>query len=291
MRKVEVPPDLFSLQKWFGSIISRPISSNSEMMPLSPSGRPLSQESEEHIRPNRKLTSQQRIEIYNQQYWWRLLSILHENFPTMTRLFGYADFNLSIGMPFLTKYPSRDWSLARLGDQLPLWVKQCYQAQDKELILAAAEVDWSYQELFFAQPPLDIVASPQLISKKLMLQPHLKIFKFPFDIFSLRAALLKEEVDLWLEKDFPPLKRDRHYFFALYRTNNYQIQYREIEEGQWEILHLLSLGKTIEEACDQLEMEGGDKAQHAQRGLGGWIQNWLNEKWITQWGEVRDKKN
>jgi hypothetical protein len=103
----KVPIYLLSTQKWFASIITRPITSESQMNPISPSGRLMSEEAKEFISPNHKLSSDQRIQIYNQQYWWRLFSILHQNFPVLTRLFGYTDINHSIGMPFLSKYPSR----------------------------------------------------------------------------------------------------------------------------------------------------------------------------------------
>jgi hypothetical protein len=276
----KVPSYLFSIQKWFASIITRPIDSDSQMIPISPSGRLMSEEAKEFISPSLKLLPDQRMQIYNQQYWWRLLSILHQNFPILTRLFGYTDFNLSIGMPFLTKYPSRHWSLSQLGDQLPTWLDEYYTAEDKALIVSTAEVDWAYQTIFFAPTPFFLPPSIDLISKKLSLQPHLKLFNLPFDIFSLRKALLKEEVEFWMESDFPVLLREKNYFFILYRTQNNLISYKELEEGQWTILQLISKGLTIEQACDELEKNGGIACDEAEASLELWIQEWINQKWL-----------
>lgn len=276
----KVPPYLFSTQKWFASIITRPIDSESQMIPISPSGRPMSEEAKEFISPSLKLSSDQRMQIYNQQYWWRLLSILHQNFPILTRLFGYTDFNLSIGIPFLTKYPSRHWSLSQLGDQLSKWITEYYTAEDKELIFSIAEVDWAYQTIFFAPTALYLPPSLDLLSKKLDLQAHIKLFNLPFDIFSLRTALLKEGVEFWMESDFPVLIREKKYFFVLYHTQNNLISYKEVEEGQWTILQLISKGLTIEQACDELEEKGGKPCDEAEASLGLWIQEWMDQKWL-----------
>jgi hypothetical protein len=276
----KVPSDLFSIQKWFANIITRPIDHNSQMNPISPSGRLMSEEAEDFILPNTKLSSAQRIQIYNQQYWWRLLSMLHKNFPALTRLFGYADFNNTIGMPFLTVYPSRHWSLAKLGNQLSHWIEQYYKAEDTPLILATAEVDWAYQSIFFAPPPLYLPPSMDLLSKTLTLQPHLKIFNFPFDIFSLRTTLLKEEVEFWLESDFPVLLRERNYFFVLFRTRENQIQYKEVEEAQWIFLDLINKGLSINTICDCLEKQEKKICKDAESHLDRWIQEWINEKWL-----------
>jgi hypothetical protein len=276
----KVPIYLLSTQKWFASIITRPITSESQMNPISPSGRLMSEEAKEFISPNHKLSSDQRIQIYNQQYWWRLFSILHQNFPVLTRLFGYTDFNHSIGMPFLSKYPSRYWSLSHLGNQLSIWIDEYYSADDKALVFSTAEVDWAYQTVFFAPPPIYLQPSLDLLSKKLDLQQHLKLFNLPFDLFSFRTALLEEEVEFWGESDFPVLSKEKNYFFVLFRTQNNLISYKEVEEGQWTILQSISKGLTIENACDELEKKGGKACNQAEASLELWIQDWINQKWL-----------
>lgn len=276
-----VPPELLGIQKWFASIITRPIDQNSQMISLSPSGCPMEQEAPLFISPGRKLSSAARIQIYNQQYWWRLLTILHRNFPTLTRLFGYTDFNLSIAMPFLTRYPSRHWSLAKLGDQLTAWLKEYYLNGDKELILAVAEVDWAYQALFFAPPPTYLLPSTVLLSEKLCFQSHVKLFRFPFDIFSLREALLKKTVEFWMEApDFPPLCQNKTHFHLLYRMPNTHSVYREIGEGQWTLLNSIEKGLTIEEACEALERQGGAAYEEAAASLDLWVQEWMRQGWL-----------
>src|SRR4051812_44875922 len=100
-----VPTQLKRMQEWFASIITRPVDEESRINPLSPEGVPMEQEACRYITPSATLLPAQRIQIYNQQYWWRLLSIMHELYPLVTRLFGHRDFNQTIAIPYLVKYP------------------------------------------------------------------------------------------------------------------------------------------------------------------------------------------
>jgi len=267
----KAPSYVRSIQEWFASTIVRPIDIDSNMDPLPPG------EAAKIIAPSLKLTSDQRIQIYNKQYWWRLLSILHENFPALTRLFGYTDFNLSIGIPFLTKFPSRHWSAAKLGHRLAHWIEKYYLAADKPLVLHTAEVDWAYLDVFFAPPPRLIKLPLSLLTKKISLQPHVKLFQLPYDLFSYRTALLKESVEFWMESDFPPLHKKKS-FFLLYRTEANHVVYRELSEGEGALIGMVVNGLTIEEACDQLENMGGSIYTEAQTLLSFWIQQWIKEK-------------
>ena len=144
----KVPLLLKREQQWFGSIIGRAIDEDSKMNPISPSGVLMEEEAAEHIAPSPTMRPAQRIQIYNQQYWWRLLNTLQESFPLVTRLFGYVDFNRIIGIPYLTKYPPRHWSLAMLGDRLSRWCLEEYQSEDRELVSQAAELDWAFSCCF-----------------------------------------------------------------------------------------------------------------------------------------------
>ena len=54
---------------------------NERMRSVAPDGRPMRTVAGEFIKPNDRLTSFERLEIYNRQYWFRLLSSFAEDFP------------------------------------------------------------------------------------------------------------------------------------------------------------------------------------------------------------------
>lgn len=278
---LKVPSSVIAIQKWVASIITRPLSEESQMQMIAPSGRLMSEEAAEFILPNRKLSADKRIQIYNQQYWWRLLSILQDNFPALTRIFGYTDFNRSIGVPFLMKYTPHHWALSALGCEMTCWIEEEYDAADKPLIHAMAVLDLAYQNSFTALHVPSVEASLQLLTTKLRLQEHVKLFSFPFDALSFRSQLVQESVEFWIDADFPVLPKNKEYFFLLYRSSNNLISYKTLEKAEWVLLHDITKGLSIEEACDHLEKMGGELYTTAQLGIEKWIQEWLIEKLLT----------
>ncbi len=276
------PAELLSLQTWFSEIITRALGENDQIESIAPSGRLLSEEAAEFVCSGPNLTADRKMEIYNRQYWWRLISILHENFPGLTRLFGHEDFNASIAVPFLVDHPSKDWSLSKLGDKLESWLQDHYTAGDKSLVVHMAALDWAYQESFFAPPSVLISPEVDLVSAPLTLQKHVKLFKLPFDLFSFRSMFLKEEVEFWIQSDFPPLPKGRDYFFVLYRGHDNRLSYREIQEGQWALLEGISRGLTLQESCDCLEETNEEGATEARSFLVEWIQEWIRGNWLNK---------
>lgn len=289
MPDIKTPKRLLELQQWFGSIISRPIDEESRINPTSPSGQAIEEEASYFITPSPTLKPHQRVEIYNQQYWWRLLSILHDIFPLVTRLFGYRDFNQVIGFPFLSKYPPDTWTLNSLGARLPEWIENDYQASDKGLVTNASRIDLAYNDDFVAAgyPPLslDDLPSPEevasLLSKTLYLQPFVTLFDMEYDLFTFREEMLCQDPDHWLKNDFPELKKDKHYYFTLFRNRKNNVIWEQVDEGEYFLLNLFAEGATIEGAIEQLERTRPDLAEMIAASLAAWFQKWALRGIIT----------
>ena len=141
---------LKELQNWFGSILLQPLREDETSQFLTPSGQTLQQEANWYITPSPTLAPHQRIQIYNQQYWWRLLNVLESNFPLLVRLFGRAAFRNQVAVPFFSHSPPQDWSLNRLGETLPHWLRQHYRGDDLPFVQQAAEIDVCCTKSFLA---------------------------------------------------------------------------------------------------------------------------------------------
>jgi len=284
-----LPKNLKKTQQWFASIITRPLLDESKMQLKSPSGILMEEEVPQFIRPSPTMQPHERIELYNQQYWWRLLSALHETYPLVTRLFGFYQFNQEIAIPYLTAYPPQHWSLSDLGTRLPKWIEESYQAKDKKLILASAQIDWAFNEGFTIGelPPMTAKDLPangdlsQLLDKKLTLQPHIHLFKLDYDLFTFREAFIKEEGDYWIDHDFPKLPQEKDYHIILYRTVGNNAGWKEITAGEYTFLSFFKQGMSIEEACEQLENCSEEIVQEAMTNLHKWFQEWTVRSWLV----------
>lgn len=285
----KVPLQLKETQQWFGTLISRAIDDQSRIQPITPSGKPVEEEAGQFIKPSPTLRPVQRLQIYNQQYWWRLLSILHEIFPLVVRLFGYYEFNRRLGTPYLLRYPPNSWSLNGLGDRLLQFLEETYHDEDRALVLHAVELDNAFSDSFLKVNTAPILLEnlpvpndpSSLFEHTLYLQPHLYLLKMPYDLCTFREEFLKESVEHWMEQEFPPLKKEKMYYFAVYRNPGLLIQWIEISLAEWSLLNQFRTGATIEAGCEWLETQDTALQEEAFAHLHKWFQGWIVRRWLT----------
>lgn len=283
-----VPSELKKTQKWFGSIITSPIDDESRINPITPTGKPIEKEASKYISPSPTLQPAQRIELYNQQYWWRLLNNIQEIYQLLSRTFGQYDFTKSIAKPYLIKYPPNHWSLSLLGDRLVQWVEEEYHADDKPLVLNSAKLDWAFNYSFIA-PQLPPITSEQLtldnptsiLRKKIYLQPHVHLFEFDCDMFSFRREFLQHPHEYWIEHDFPKLTHGVPRFYYLSRSHDNNITWNEISPGEYYLLSLFKNGTSIEKACSLIEGQDAALSQSALSHLHLWFQEWTIRQWLS----------
>lgn len=287
-KQVDIPLDLEGLQKWFASIITNRLDENGQIQAISPHGFVIAEEASLYVTHSPTLKPHERIQIYNQQYWWRLIKIMHENFPLVTRLFGYYSFNEFIAIPYLLKYPPNHWSLGTLGKHLADWIEKEYHAADKKLVLNSVKLDWAFIAIFISPslPFLDfstlINGNPEsLFSYTFYLQPYIYLFHWNHDLIHFREKFLEHDVDHWTKHDFPEIPKGKNYFYVLYRANNNYVGWLEISHAQHTILNAFLNGATIETACEALEKEGDDVYEDAEKNLQKWLQEWVSFGWLT----------
>lgn len=282
------PQMLKQMQLWFAGIITQPIDQDNRLPPIAPSGTPIEKEAWDYIRPSPTLRPSQRIELYGQQYWWRLLNILQDFYPLVARLFGYHDFNRLIGIPYLSHYPPNHWSLNGLGDLLPVWIEQEYHESDKKLVLNAVEIDYAYHDNFLAKQlkPVDLQDLPNpedfayLLEQTLYLQPSvLLFFHLDYDLFTYRFEFLKHPVEYWTEHDFPPLNPTQTPY-VLFRNPHWASVWAPISLAEATLLNCFREGATLDEACSWLE-EKPEICAEAEENLQQWIQGWIVKKWLS----------
>lgn len=285
---VTTPYNLKATQEWFAGIITHKLVDNNYISSMSPNGMLIAEEASKYIVPSPYLKPHQRIQIYNQQYWWRLLNTLHDNFPLVTRLFGYQAFNEEIGIPYLIKYPPDHWSLNSLGERLARWISEEYEAQDQPFILNAAHLDWAFMASFIAaqQPALDLTHLIQndpnnLLTYHFYLQPHIQLFKWDYDLLTFRESFIKQSVEYWTENDFPLLAKEKAYYFVLYRSQKNNIFWKEIGLGEYTLLDIFQKGSTIESACEHLEKGDATIYEESVAHLQDWLQDWTARHWLT----------
>lgn len=282
MQTSSVPSDLQELQYWFAGTITRPLKPQHRIDPISASGGSIVEEAANYITPTPSLKPHQRIEIYNQQYWWRLLKSLRINFPLVTRLLGQELFNVSIAVPYLSQCIPDHWCLSMLGKRLPAWMEKHYAGPTPELIKQAVQLDWAFSYIYGLKecPPLDLQSmmqedQSQLMTTPFFLQPHIHIFRWPYPLLDYREQLLQNK-----DTAVTPLKKGAENSYILYRDRNHIASWRLASGGEAVFLQYFKDGSTIEQACEKVEQLKGSLYQQISRNLQTWIQEWVRMGWF-----------
>src|SRR5437868_3683277 len=108
---------LAETQRLFASVVMRRLTPNYRTQKKLPDNRPTAALAESIIKPNDRLSSLERLEIYNRQYWFRLIDCFDEDFPTLAAALGPKKFR-HLTLAYLESCPSRSFSLRNLGQFL-----------------------------------------------------------------------------------------------------------------------------------------------------------------------------
>ncbi len=113
--------DLAQLQREMAAAVMLPLTADEQMRAQTPDGRSTAAIAESFIAPNSRLTAFERLEIYNRQYWFRVLGALAEDFAALSAVIGARAFE-KLSIAYLTAHPSRSFTLRNLGSKLPEWL-------------------------------------------------------------------------------------------------------------------------------------------------------------------------
>lgn len=97
--------DLRAFQRLMAHALVRPLTPSGDLQPRWLDGRPLADVAAEFIKPNDRLTSFERLQIYSRSYWCRLIDCVYDDSPGLRALLGEKKFSAFV-RAYLAKYPS-----------------------------------------------------------------------------------------------------------------------------------------------------------------------------------------
>ena len=251
------------------------------------------------IKPNDRLTSFERLEIYNRQYWFRILDCLYDDYPGLRAVLGDKKFE-KLARAYLAKYPSESFSLRNLGRR----VEQFLRAEPKwttphqRLALDMVRIEWANIVAFdeMANPPVhvDDLLGRDPSKVKLALQPYITLLDVRYPVDDLLIAAKKGDDRLRSEASnavalqhkrakrisFRGLKPQPLYI-AVHRMN-LAVYYKPLTREQFAILQALQQGASIEKACAFLEKRRPPNGKNWASELRHWFKEWTSFGWFCQ---------
>jgi hypothetical protein len=270
--KTKAPRELSEFQDWFSRAASRPLLPGNRTRPRGVGkGRApsLRLEAEARLQNHNGMSGLERLEVYNRQYWFRLITCLQEDYLCTVHVMGLDRFNEWV-IRFLDARPAVSPYLAELDRRFPSYLAKHYEARNKAVVLEAVSYDKAFARAFEganAVPPVADAKHPA--RQRLVLSPHATVVGLTRDFRAYRALCAADEA---LTGRFP-LKARRH-AVCLYRLNRVVYE-KELSSAERRVLAALEKPRTLSQLFRFLEQDCTLREMKAiERGLADWFRDW-----------------
>jgi len=283
--------ELLNLQRRVAAVILQPLTSAETMR------RSAKAEADALIKPNKVLTSFERLEIYNRQYWFRVLSCFAEDFPGLRAIVGIRTFD-KLMRAYLMDCPSRSFSLRNLGSRLEEWLiaNPKWIDSNPRLAVDMVQLEWAHLEAFDGgfEPvltPAEIEAAG--LDLRISLQPYVRLLELAYPVDDLLIEVHDYEgegnVSSNAARQNRLRTRVRHYakpepepvYLAVHRADD-SVYYKRLQLECYRMLKALSqqvpLGDAIERAFEGSSMPEEERIPALQE----WFANWAELGWFSR---------
>lgn len=283
-------PQLADLQRAIAGALFQPLGADESMRPGNAAV------AAQFIKPNDRLTAFERLQIYNQQYWWRLLGAFGEDFRGLRAVLGEARFD-RLANAYLTAHGSTSWNLRDLGQHLVAFLEANPQFTRPRTALALdiARVEWARVLAFDeAEKPR---LTPRQIARtapdqlRLSLQPYIALLELAHPVDDFMRTLKRSEISAVSNAVATTQRRARKTItvrksrtpihLAVHRVN-FSVYYKRLDPEAYRLLLALRSGATLEDACAQAFAGSTELPEQSAARLQEWFARWMEFGWFCR---------
>jgi hypothetical protein len=292
--------ELAALQRAMWTLISRPLTPGNRMPRRWTDGRPTAALAAQIARPNDRLTSFERLEIYSRMYWFRVLDSLYDDCPSLRAVLGVPRFT-KLAEAYLVKYPSRSFTMRDLPSRLARFIREepRFTRPHTALCHDIARFEWARVEVFDSAA-LPVFTADDLLDAnparlRLNLQPYLQLLSldYPVDEF-IHAVKQRDELSrgeasntalaaparvVRAAKVALPEAARTH--VAVHRLEG-TIYFKRLEPAAFKILTAIRAGRTLSQALaagiPRAQSLRADWPEKVQR----WFRTWMELGWFCR---------
>jgi Putative DNA-binding domain len=288
--------NLLTLQRQVARAVMTPLSPSERMRRFAPNGRPMSAVANQIIKRNDRLTSFERLEIYNRQYWFRVLDAFSDDFPGLRAILGDRRFD-ALAKRYLTDCPSRSFTMRDLGSRLEAWLRKHprYASGRLQLALDMVRLEWAEIEAFdgaYETPATAAFLTGADPAKlRLRFQPYIRLLDLRYPVDDLLLAI-KHDASTNVASNAMEERQKRKKVSAVARLKpspvylvihrvDTSVYLRRLDREEFTILTALHQGRTLERAI--VAGFRSSKIPMAQRApnVAACFQNWSSLGWFV----------
>lgn len=288
--------NLEEMQRAVFDVLRQPLTPAENMRSRTLDGRSIQEIAESIIKPNDRLTSFERLEIYNRQYWFRILAALAEDFPGLRAIIGEKQFE-KMSVAYLVDCPSESFTLRNLGARLETWLMQHLEFAPKveRLAVDMVRVEWA-DIASFDDPELPKPTQEDLgklgEDPIFHLQPHVYLLDLAYPVDELLLSIRHNDykvVDIVSNAVTEHSRRSRikrsslpkpeKVHLAVYR-NDHSVYFKRLEPDAFALVRSLREGKPLSQAIEDSVNWSNQSLEHVSGQLHDWFANWSELGWF-----------
>ncbi len=279
------PWSLAPIQRWMQAVIMHPdgveagLASDAARQHLDVAPADV----EQVIERSEAQTSVERLSIYANAYYARLLECLGEEFPILRQTLGEETFN-GFAFGYLQSYPSQSYTLGKLGENFARYLAETQPAESEdgdmpanwpEFLIDLATLEWTFSQVFdgpgvehetlLTSEQLQAIDAEQWPAARLEVVQCLKLLALRFPVNAYYTAMRRDES--------PPIPGPSASWVAITRRE-FIVRRHELNLRQFELLSALIAGETIGAAIERAAAAPGANVEQFIVELGDWFREW-----------------
>lgn len=260
------------LQRWMQQVVVHPGGLEDALASEAAAAELPPERLESVILPSPTLSAAQRVGVYHGMYLLRMQEALESDYYALAHFLGDDGFR-DLVRDYVRAFPSRCYSLNRLGDHLPDFIRDGAQVRNREFCHDLARLELAVTHVFDAPeaPPLSeeqIAAVPEDGWPRAVLQPvealRLMSFRYPVNAY---LQTVKDD-----DHDNHPRPVPSESWLAIYRRS-YSVYRQELPREAHDLLQDLVGGRPLGEALEAAATRRGGLDAGA---LSGWFRRWVS---------------
>ena len=289
--------NLLEIQQRMLTAVMQPLTASEQMQPRTRDGKSMHEVAGEFIKPNDRLSSFERLEIYNRQYWFRILASLDEDFRGLRAIIGQRRFQ-ALCKAYLLDCPSQSFTLRNLGSRLEMWLRNHPEHIQPRAALALdmVRLEWAEIEAFDGAVEPILLPGDSLASDpdpQFRLQPYIQLISLRYAVDDLLVAIRKDSSEPGMASNAVSEHRKQtrvgkvarqkpQAVFLVVHRIDYSVYFKRIEPEAFQFLHALREGKSLSSAV-VIAFQGRDIPENRLLGIvQNWFESWSSLGWFCQ---------
>jgi hypothetical protein len=260
------------LQRWMQAVIVSPGSPEAAVNSPMAKREIAAEDLAAVVLPSPTLSAVERVGVYQGMYLLRIQEALEVDYPAVRHFLAAEGFTALIAR-YVQEYPSRSYTLNRLGDHLPDYIRSAQGIRQRNFLHDLARLELAVTQVFDAEqsPTLSataIAAVPDAAWETARLRPidAFRLLSFRYPVNGYRQAVR--------EGSPHPRPRRQDTWVAIYRRD-YVVRCLDLTRPAHELLQALVAGKALGAAV--METARRFRGRNLQDLLFRWFRDWISE--------------